>query len=184
MTDEKDFLARLNIGGQSYEFTPRGTPALTREELAASLAMGNLSKNAYLFALAYYMEDEKARMELEIQLWIQLAGYANEHKWKVIRGRETLRMLCRLALAEWIIRRPCKTCGGTGKVLASDTGKLADCCICGGAGIKTLSGREQAKFVGLSNARWVESWKNRYRVPFDWVRRLASELQLYSDQVS
>ena len=179
MTDEKDFLARLNIGGQSYEFTSRGTPALTREELAASLAMGNLSKNAYLFALAYYMEDEKARMELEIQLWIRLAGYANEHKWKVIKGKETLRMLCRLALAEWIIRRPCKTCGGEGKVTVVGGCNRIDCGACHATGIQSFSGREQASFVGLGNSRWVEVWSRRYEVPFGWVKNLVCELSLH-----
>lgn len=166
MIESNGLLTRLNIGGQSYEFKQPSRPNFTREELAAVLGMGELSKNAYRFALAYYMHDESARMDLERQLWIELAGHANVNKWKVIKGRETLRMLCRMAIAEWLVRRPCRLCGG------EDT----NCVLCGGSGIKLLTGRQQAAFVGMSQTRWAETWRERYSVPFGWVRGLAMGL--------
>lgn len=81
--------------GRSTGGTPEWTPAL-----AAAFCAGNMDQRWYNAARLKYALDWSGATALEYAVWIEAAGLAAREKWKIPTGREYVRKMAGLAIAE------------------------------------------------------------------------------------
>ena len=147
----------------------RGAPALTAAEIAAAIGLvtragpdGVRLPDAPAQHLLLYLwggHDTDRDREL---LLLHLAGEATKWLpwgWKPATPGE-LRQLLEVAVAERRDPRVCRTCAGTGEVLAG--GERAPCPVCGGLGWRPWGARVLAECFGVARHTWETRWAKRY----------------------
>lgn len=101
--------------------------------LCASLA-ANLKERYYLAARLKWCQDWSVANKLEYLLWIEAVGIAAEEKWRVPKGREYVRKMAGLAIAE--IAEP----------------------------QRWKEQQTKAQFMGMDKSTWSRTWQGRYEV--------------------
>ncbi len=117
-----------------------GVPELDVATCAALCA--RLDRKYYLAARLKWCLDWTVASELEYLLWVHAAGLASHEGWRVPRGRQYLRRMAGLAIAETADPKHWST-------------QAARC-----------------EFIGMDAAAWSRRWRGRYEAIFgmlnDW----------------
>ena len=108
----------------------------------AALCRG-LPRSAYLSARLVWCLDWSVANELEYLLWVEAAGLAARERWRIPKGREYVRRMSGLAIAE----------SADPKVWKFSS--------------------QRAGFVGVSESEWSRTWRPRYEAVYgiliDWT---------------
>jgi len=124
--------------GRATGGTPQWTPAI-----AAAFCAGNMDQRWYDAARLKYSLDWSTANALEYAVWLEAALIANREKWKIPTGREYIRKMAGLAIAE----------------MAEPRRYRYDV-------IKTA-------WLGCDPAQWTKVWGKRYNavfaIPNDWA---------------
>lgn len=163
-----ELLAMLCAKVAHMEPTIAGFGVLQRYDVAHAIA---LIKNlpAQMLVRIKYADEVSNTETFEDQLCAAIErGYlahvvefAAPQRWKVPR-RTFLRDMCRLALIEYINPKLCYRCDGRGGWINRKALKVT-CVECGGSGEGTYSDRQRARVLGVHEASWRQSWRDRYR---------------------
>ena len=116
-----------------------GEPELPPEVVAAALA--KLPRRYYLAGRVRYLKDWSVSEELATLLWIRCCTYASRENWQVPKGKQYVRRLARIAVAE-----------------------LAD-----PREFKRVSVRQEAS--GIPRATWYRTWQGRYQTVYEELHR-------------
>lgn len=126
------------MGREGSGGIPEWTPAL-----AAACCAGNMPKNWYNAARLKYALDWSVANDLEYAVWMDAALIAAREKWKIPTGREYIRKMSGLAIAE--TAAPAK--------YKHNVIKIA--------------------WIGCSQSEWSRTWNKRYNaiyaIPNDWA---------------
>ncbi len=97
------------------------------------------------------------------RLWAELVQVLPKMRavklWNKNNGQLT--KLIDLAMSEISSPNACRVCNGR-RVLIVDALHV-ECKTCLGTGFGGLSGRDRAKFVGVDESTWRQSWREKYR---------------------
>jgi len=145
--------------------------------------MGNLSKGAQWFALAYYTHDREAEHDLKIHLYMLLMEKGRELGWKIkpglINGESRSQILCNISMEEMFTPRYCKKCCGLGYVKTErDT-----CSSCSGSGRKSITCREGARRLQVDPMVWHRIWRQRMDHANQNLADIADELVRHVEKV-
>lgn len=124
---------------------------------------------AQLLLRIKYAEEDQYSNEFEHELLsaiergalAHVVDFAAPQRWKIPRPG-FLRDMCRLALVEFLSPKLCWRCEGRGGWL-NRKGLKVVCPKCAGSGEGRHSDRSRAKILGIHEASWRQSWRDRYR---------------------
>lgn len=163
-------LAMMTPHGLDVDHVPGGVAKLTALDVAGACGMAGLTKGENALLLAMYCGDMEALRQAELTLYLRAVDIAIDRDWKVVRGKEYLRGVCQLAIAEVVGSHRCRACNGTKFNKHHKT-----CRRCDGSGMeKKPSGRAMAGYIGMPKTTWWATWENRYE-------RVLRELQGWHD---
>ncbi|GEM_PF-2832322 len=120
--------------------------------------LAGLSREAYLYAVAKWIQDKSVEPELLYRIYLMVGELAIKHKWRVPKDKELLRGLTQLAIIEMVREPRCPHCSGN------------KCKRCGFTGYLWLNESEKARVVGIDRASWFRRWSKRYPI----VRKIQS----------
>lgn len=109
------------------------------QAIASGLCSG-MSEKWYKAARLKFCLDASVINWLEIQLWQEVCGIATKEKWKIPKGKERLRNMCKLAIIE--TQKP----------------ELF---------IKTNAWNTRASFLEIKKSAWFSTWAGRYEVIYE-----------------
>lgn len=120
---------------------PDGVGGLNEYDLATCAALcRGIPRPAYLSARLTWCLDWSVATELEYLLWVEAAGLAARERWRIPKGREYVRRMSGLAIAE-----------------TADPKRWKD----------QIS---RATFVGIGESEWSRTWRERYEGVFGILR--------------
>jgi hypothetical protein len=166
-----EIIALLCAGSTAYHGLPGGGSTgdrLSRLEIAGLLS--GLNKAAMNLALAKYALDLDAERGLIAHVRGYAAGLAVKEGWHIVKGRPVLCNMAALAVFEAVRPNRCVRCSGRG-VLGHRV-----CIRCNGSGYKALSGRKIAEGIGVDEAAYRRSWREKYEHCFGYIQSLDSEI--------
>jgi len=130
-----------------------------------AFVLGTLPDKVSKFMRIKYAAQDEYANEIEIYLLLQILDLATRGKWKYPKdriGKELLRNIGRMAIAESIFPHVCMTCQGTKSQILLE-GKVENCPSCGGSGKRRPSYRERADIMGFKHETWRINWDSRYK---------------------
>lgn len=170
----EEILSRLNPGSPETELTPSATgDRLTPSDAVQALSLVSDRIGALLLVIRVADQWRQWYTELADLVCADVLGKAREEGWRVmppdtLPGR--LRHLVQTAIFEHCVPKPCRNCGGRGKIYPQD-GPVRDCEKCGGFGRANMTERERAREIGLWSSAWQRYWSARYA----WIQRMLVE---------
>lgn len=154
-------IARMAGKGLTLDFIPGGAPALTMDQLMASLR--GLARGPELLIRAAYI-GQPVMNDLYQEGFDLAVTMATEKGWKPVKGKPVLRGMAAMAIDEVVApnRHFCRICGGTGKTNGGPGEQAGTCRRCGGSGNRFISMRSQAARCDIDEAAWRRTWAVRY----------------------
>lgn len=166
-------LARLTVRSTGLgERSNGGTGGITPQDIAAACA--GMSDAQYLLLLRIYTQDVTVQPRLFYAIYDQAIGIATCGHWRLPVGKELVRKMTNLALAEMISPRVCPDCEGKAQVWLKGMAVPTACKPCGGSGRKSLSSREKARLLEMDDTTFSRYWSDRYDQVFAHVAELES----------
>lgn len=131
-----------------------------------------MSDAQYLLLLRIYTQDKTVQQKLFYQIYDHAIGIAARDRWRVPVGKELVRKMTALALAEVIEPRACPKCNGKGEVWLRSRSMPTLCDVCDGGGRKPPTLREKAAALGLEESNFAKRWRDKYEQIFYYVVQL------------
>lgn len=152
--DPKRTVAKLAAGTTPLERGSGGAPAMTQSDAAA--ACSGLTDEQYMLVTAKWA-GYRGRLPLLAYRLMDIGfDLATREGWKLPRGREYIRKMTLLAIAEVVDPLICRRCRGTRFIL------YRPCPACQGTGHRRMHGAERARAIGCDRANWYRTWQARY----------------------
>lgn len=164
-------LARLTVRAQNLgERSSGGIDGLTPQDIAAACA--GMADDQYLLLLRLYTQDRTVQKRLFYVIYDESTKIATRSKWRVPDGKELVRKMVELAIAEVINPRACPACNGKGEVWLKGMAVPTQCQACEGGGRKPPTTREKAKALDLEESNFAKHWRSKYEKIFNYVNSL------------
>lgn len=167
MPDARRLLAKMSAGAQNLQFgTGAGVGALNQMDI--SLAAGRIKKPlTYLWVVYRYggHDGQKTIRKLETAIVLELSKWAVQERWRMRGGglgKDRLRRVARLWIAEASHPRRCPQCKGSGQWFNVEQKRHVGCPRCGGDGITGWSNLKRAQWLGIRHSAWQKTWLRRY----------------------
>ncbi|WP_144395328.1 hypothetical protein [Pleionea sediminis] len=168
----EQLLTKLSIRGSNLRSMARGKVDINGYDIAASLAYGRLSKEAYYFARSKYCDDmESANLLL---VFFNRFVSAKLSELGLSQPFEFVQGMSKLMLIESVLGTECVPCKGKGFLHIED--ELIDCNKCSRTGKASLSQRKRAEIVGVSLSSWHRNWNQYLPEFFSHTQELASQI--------
>lgn len=145
-------------GGGRVEISQMDVAAALAAPIRTKKKLKSLSKEAYQFGLAKYLDDEAAIQAVLYMAWNVAVNMATAEGWKIKTGSHVLRLSSRVALLKVLKHEQlhrCTHCMGTGR------NRKGDCKPCKGTGKRELKHREIARALGTDVMNYRRRWEPR-----------------------
>lgn len=173
-------LARMNPHSISpSNINSKTKPLISSSDVAAALAYGNLSKEAYYLGRAKYCDDKISEALLLQHLERKIQYAIQKNNWRDAPGRA--KNLAKLVLAEGVYGLTCKRCQGRGYISKQAISNTSDrharaCQSCHGTGFGKFSYDQKAHIINISKSNWARTWEARTLEFIYYVSKLEQEL--------
>ena len=165
MTDPREQLAKLTPHAAQIGLPFGGRPAVTPEDVAASLAFGHLTPMQSSLLLAKYCDDGGALDQARWLFTDIVVTHAVEQRWRAQRGKARLLKMATITLYEHIATGACVVCDGVGTLVVESA--VRQCRACHGAGRRFKSERALANLLDMASHKTFQTiWRPR----FAWCR--------------
>ena len=169
-----ELLARLTVRAQNVgERSNGGTGGITPQDIAAACA--GMTHAQYLLILRIYTHDTSVQSRLFYLVYDQAMTIATRGRWRLPAGKELVRKMVGLALAEIIEPVSCHVCGGKCEVWLKGMSVPTICKDCKGTGKRAATSRHRAAALELDESTFAKYWRDRYEQIYAHVRELDSD---------
>ena len=164
-----EYLAFLTPSGVALGGKAAGSRRILKwQDVAAAMAMGNLSEEAYLLGLAKYCHDSNATKGLHVVMSKKSSLLIARNKWK--STRDVSADLAMVACLEAVANHNCPPCSGTGVILDEA------CENCAGIGHNRITEASKYTMAKMDKRNWQRRWRPRYEEIYQLLVAAEDEL--------
>jgi len=176
VTNPRALAARMAGKPLDYASVPGGNPmgGLSGNDIAGALAMGGASNAEAMMVRLCWVQDKSVQGPLFYELYSRVAGLAVKKGWKPPKGKELLRSMTMLAIAEVSDPGLCQCCGGRREVWPKGATVPIICPECKGVGRRGMREKDRAHACGVAASTWSTNWGPKYAQVLEMVSGVES----------